>query len=158
MLKHQYNVVLGGVENLDLLVKHRLQMWVEIHPERFREIEASRNATRQWIENKLQEGKLVAFLARMDGGDMVGSGCLWLREEQPRPGVTRLEVPYLMSMYTEKEHRRFGVASRIVIAAIEWCKSHSYERIVLHASKDGKPVYEKLGFSVTDEMRLKFMQ
>ncbi len=149
------HVVEGGIEDVEVLVSHRLMMWEAIHPEMREQIEASSELTRQWLEEKLQGGKLVALLVKTSGGKVAGSGCIWLREEQPRPGWSRLEVPYLMSMYTGKEFRRQGVASIIVREAIEWCKRHGYQRIVLHASKEGRAIYEKIGFTVTDEMRLK---
>ncbi len=147
-------VVLGGLDDLEVLVSHRLMMWEAIHPELHQEIEASRSQTRRWILARMNEGKLIAFLVRSKG-KVAGSGCLWLRPEQPRPGLTKLEVPYLMSMYTEQAYRKQGVASRIVQEAIEWSKKHGYERVVLHASEEGRPIYEKFGFTPTREMRLR---
>ncbi len=141
---------------MEVLVSHRLLMWDAIHPERHEQNEASRSLTREWIREKLEAGKLIALLVRTEEGKTAGSGCLWLRPEQPRPGWKILEIPYLMSMWTEKEYRRQGVATRIVREAIDWCKKHNYERIVLHASMEGRPIYEKFGFTPTDEMRLRF--
>ena len=68
----------------------------------------------------------------------------------------RLVVPYLMSMYTVKGFRRKGVASLIVKGALKWCREHEYDGVVLHASKEGRSVYEGLGFEPSNEMRFKF--
>jgi GNAT superfamily N-acetyltransferase len=65
-----------------------------------------------------------------------------------------LEVPYLMSFYTEREFRRRGVARLIVETAIAWCRAHGYDRVNLDASEAGKALYETLGFKPGYGMRL----
>jgi hypothetical protein len=37
---------------------------------------------------------------------------------------------------------------------IAWCRQQGFTHIYLHASKDGRPLYEALGFEPTNEMRL----
>jgi GNAT superfamily N-acetyltransferase len=130
-------------------------MWLDIHPELEKEIRATEEGTRRWIRRQLSRKALIGLVVRSSGGEVAGSGCIWLREEQPRPTSMRLRVPYLMSMYTEKRFRRKGVARLIVRAALKWSREHGYDRVVLHASEQGRPVYEGLGFAQTNEMRLK---
>jgi GNAT superfamily N-acetyltransferase len=151
----EINISHATLGDLDLLVTHRLEMWLDIHPELEADVRKSEGATREWIRDKLSEGKLVGFVARTASGAVAGSGCVWIREEQPRPTNPRHETPYLMSMYTEKGYRRKGVAKMIVREAIEWGRERGYERIVLHASKEGRPLYESFGFEPASEMRLK---
>jgi hypothetical protein len=38
---------------------------------------------------------------------------------------------------------------------IDWCRGEGFAAVYLHASNDGKPLYEALGFEPTTEMRLK---
>ena len=38
---------------------------------------------------------------------------------------------------------------------IEWTRKESYAHLLLHASNDGRPLYESMGFAATNEMRLK---
>jgi GNAT superfamily N-acetyltransferase len=130
-------------------------MWHDIHPELDAEIKASMGMTRMWIEKRLSRGRIVGFVVRTKDGQVAGSCCLWIREEQPRPTSPRLEVPYLMSVYTERRFRRKGVAGQAVKSAIAWCREHGYESVILHASEEGKSLYEALGFKPTTEMRLK---
>lgn len=150
-----FNLFYAGPEDIELLVEQRLKMWREVHPELEMKIEESEGWTREWTEKKLKEAKLVGFLAKTKDGRLAGSGCIWLRDEQPRPTNPRMIVPYLMSMYTEPEFRRRGVAKLIVQSALKWCKERGYERVVLHASDAGRPLYESLGFEPTTEMRTK---
>jgi len=146
----------AGRGDIDLLAEHRKKMWLEIHPEYEKEVQATEKRTRRWIAARLSKGSLIGLVVRTANGDVAGSGCIWLREEQPRPTSMRLVVPYLMSMYTVKRFRRRGVASLIVKSALEWCRKKNYDRIVLHASKEGRSVYEGIGFEPSNEMRFRF--
>jgi hypothetical protein len=38
---------------------------------------------------------------------------------------------------------------------ITWCKNEGLANVTLHASDDGRHLYETLGFEPTNEMRLK---
>ena len=145
-------------EDVDLLAEHRKKMWLEIHPEYEKEVRATEKRTRRWIGDQISKGTLIGLLVSAVDGEVVGSGCIWLREEQPRPKSMRLVVPYLMSMYTEKKFRRQGVASLIVKGALKWCREKNYDRIVLHASEEGRSVYEGLGFERSNEMRFRFQK
>lgn len=149
-----FSVVVGEPCELNLLVDHRLSMWKEIFPEIAAEVEFSGEATRIWISAKLRQGTLISFVARSSEGTVAGSGCLLIKEDQPRPTSRTVYNPYLMSMFTEKGFRKQGVATMITREAIAWCRKHGYDRMTLHASSAGRHVYEKLGFEQTNEMRL----
>ena len=149
-----FRVIRARQGDLALLVEHRLRMWHDIHPEFGTRIEKSRPYTRRWINEKLSAGELIGFIARAPDGTVAGSGCVWLREEAPRPGDSLHVVPYLMSMYTEERFRRQGVARRVLEQALKWTKDHRHGRMVLHASDDGRRLYEAFGFGPTGEMRL----
>jgi GNAT superfamily N-acetyltransferase len=150
----EFEISLAKVEDSELLVRHRVGMWKEIRPELAEKTEELKDLTRNWIKTKLSDGKLIGFIAKTPTGMVAGSGCIWLREDAPRPFNSCLEAPYLMSMFTEESFRRMGVASRIIQRAINWSKENGYKTIGLHASDFGIPLYERFGFKMTTEMRL----
>jgi GNAT superfamily N-acetyltransferase len=151
----EFDLVYAGPDDVELLVEQRLKMWREVHPELGMKIDEAEGWTREWTRKRLTETKLIGFIIKAKDGKVAGSGCIWLRDEQPRPTNPRMIVPYLMSMYTEPEFRRKGVAKLIVQSALKWCRERGYERVVLHASDAGRPLYESLGFEPTTEMRTK---
>ncbi len=150
-----FKVSFATESDLDLLVRHRVSMWIAIRPELGVQAQEMSALTRDWIKKMLSEGRLIGFIAKTESEQVAGSGCIWLREQQPRFSDSLLQAPYLMSMYTEEAFRRKGVASLIVQNAIEWSRSHGYSTISLHASGAGIPLYERFGFKLTTEMRLK---
>ena len=150
----EFKIVLATSEDTELLVKHRVGMWKDIRPEFAEKAEELKDLTYSWIKTKLSEGKLIGFLAKTQTGKVAGSGCIWLREDAPRPFNPCLEAPYLMSMYTEEGFRRTGVAKMIVQRAIDWSRENGYRTMSLHASDAGISLYEHFGFKPTTEMRL----
>ena len=143
-----------GEDHAGILLNHRMEMLKELVTDWDTLGESFREETRMWIVEGLRNGKMKAFVATTPEGKIAGSGCLLIHEDQPRPGSTRIDNPYLLSMYTEKVYRNQGAATSIVAHCIEWAKSNGYDRVTLHASESGRPVYEKFGFKQTNEMRL----
>jgi len=147
------------LKDLSTLVRHRRGMWRELRSFPPRELDRHDVAYRRWVRTLMPAGEFVAFLVEDGGGAPVGSGGLWLMPSQPRPGVLgRGRVPYILSMFTEPAFRGRGVASRIVRAMLAWSRRQGYGRVVLHASRFGRPVYERLGFEPGSEMRLELIR
>ncbi len=150
----KFNIQYATLKDAELLVEHRLSMWRDIYPERITPAAGTEGRTLEWIREKLSSGKLIGLIAKTEEGKVAGSGCIWIREQPPLPFSQFLEVPYLMSLYTENAFRRRGAARLIVETAITWCKAHGYDRVNLDASEAGKSLYETLGFKPGYSMRL----
>ena len=73
----------------------------------------------------------------------------------PHPLDPRSRRPFVVNMYTEPEHRRRGLAQRLMEAMIAWSRREGYASLFLHASDAARPLYEARGFEPTNEMRLK---
>ena len=150
----KFSIQYATLKDTELLVKHRLSMWRDILPEPAMSVTGTEERTLKWIREKLSSGKLLGFIAKTLEGQVAGSGCIWIREQPPLPMSQFLEVPYLMSLYTEREFRRRGVARFIVKTVIDWCRAHGYDRVSLDASDAGKSLYETFGFKPGYGMRL----
>jgi GNAT superfamily N-acetyltransferase len=141
--------------DLPTLVRHRRRMWEDIGGRTRAELDRADPAYRRWVVRETRAHRFIGFLIEDGDGRVAGSGAIWLQPMQPRPGrLSRLRMPYIMSMYTEPDFRGRGVASRIVRAMVRWATRRGYRRTFLHASHAGRPVYEKLGFVNGSEMRL----
>jgi len=60
----------------------------------------------------------------------------------------------VLNVYVEPAWRRRGVADALMRAVLDGLAGRGIRRIVLHASDDGRRLYERLGFMPTNEMRL----
>lgn len=144
------------LRDMKILVAHRRGMWFDIRYKNKKLLDVADKAYRRWAKPRLKTGELVGFIVE-SGGQVAGSGCIWLQPVQPRPGRPGLKggiQPYLLSMYTEHPFRKKGVATKIVKEAVRWAKVRGFARMTLHASEMGRSVYQKLGFKQTWEMRL----
>lgn len=90
---------------------------------------------------------------------IAGAG-VQVRTMLPRPneaGTALLPGPegIVLNVYTDRAWRRRGVAELVMRSVLDWARARGLGRLVLHASPEGRPLYEKLGFVATNEMRLK---
>ena len=60
----------------------------------------------------------------------------------------------IVNVFTEPEWRRRGLAKLLMNTIIAWSREQNLDGLVLHASDDGRALYEQLGFISTTEMRL----
>ena len=110
-------------------------------------------ASRKYFTAALRNGEYHGWLVEHAGVVIAGGGAL-LRRLLPAP--SRLdpgEEAYVLNVYTEPDHRRRGVARRLTEHILDWCRARGVTRVALHASIDGRPLYEQLGFLPTNEMR-----
>ena len=143
----------ASLNDLGLLVRHRRGMWKDIALFSKADLDAADRAYRHWATRQMKANRFAGFIVDVDG-QPVASGCVWIMQVQPRPNWTGTEAAYLLSMYTDPAHRGRGQGARIVREAIRYAKARKVHLMLLHASPFGEPIYQRLGFERTKEMRL----
>ena len=76
---------------------------------------------------------------------------------RPRTGTDDLELgpeAIVLNVYVEPAWRRRGVAETLMRVVLDALAARGIRRIVLHASDEGRRLYERIGFVPTNEMRL----
>ena len=109
---------------------------------------------RRYLEQQLGDNIRAWVIESSD--QIIASGAIFFYDLLPRPGDWTGRAALLHSMYTAPEYRRHGLARRIVLTAIEFCRANGFHGLRLHASDAGRPVYASLGFVPTTEMWLSF--
>ncbi len=143
-------------DDIPALVDHRHRMFLDIGGRTEDQIAGHDARYRRWVRARLARREVFGYLAEGSDGRALASALLWFRPDHPRPGTTKDSTPYVFSVYTVPSARRKGLATRLVRRLVEEARRRGYPRIVLHASEMGLPVYEKLGFERTREMRIVF--
>ena len=142
------------VDDIPTLARQRCSMFVAtglIADDPTAELDA---AERRYLARAMPAGTFVAWLVEREGAIVAGGG-LQLRTLQPRPGFVRGEPEGLVvSMWSEPAHRRRGLGGLVMEALLAWCRARGIRRLTLHASAEGRPLYERFGFRPTNEMRL----
>ncbi|MGA8500597.1 MAG: GNAT family N-acetyltransferase [Candidatus Sulfotelmatobacter sp.] len=107
-----------------------------------------------YLSTSLDDGSFRACLASV-GNRVVAGGAIIISPWPAHPYDLECRRATILNVYTYPEYRRRGVARRLMQTMIDWCKREGFARVTLHASKDGRSVYEALGFEIGNEMVLK---
>ena len=154
-----YRIRRATVADADVIARHRIAMFRDMGcgglPDE-RDAEPLAAASRRYLSEALPSGLYNGWLAEDGGGAVVAGGGMIVQRGVPRPeNVHGGEEAYLLNVYVEPAHRRRGLARALMGAMLAWARERGLARVVLHASDDGRALYESLGFdTVTNEMRL----
>ena len=118
------------------------------------------SAAEREIAACLASGDYVSFVASPAGrpAEVVAGAGIQIRRLLPRPlangsGIRLGPEAIVLNVFTERAWRRRGIAARLMEHVIGWARSNGIAQLVLHASPDGRRLYERLGFEPTNEMR-----
>jgi GNAT superfamily N-acetyltransferase len=117
-------------------------------------------ATAPVLARMMGEGRYHAWVLTPEGrpDEVVAGAGVQLREQLPFPidegrGVRGGEQGLVLNVYTEPAWRRQGAGERLMRAVLAWSEARGLASLILHASDEGRPLYERLGFVGTNEMR-----
>jgi GNAT superfamily N-acetyltransferase len=141
-----YHLREATVADAAVLARQRRLMFEAMGSVAAEEAPALEAAARAWLERAMPENRFRGWVVEHDGVPVAGGG-LWLRDLMPRPRHTDGEAePRVMSMWTDPDHRRRGLARLVMDAILEWCRANGMKAVTLSASPDGRALYEQLGF------------
>jgi GNAT superfamily N-acetyltransferase len=154
-----FNIRDAAVDDAASIAKHRVSMFADMgavpsdeHAAQL--LEASVVALR----SALAEGSYKGWLAFDEDRQVVGGAGVHIKPQLPRIASGDLKiksgpVPLVVNVYTEKPWRHRGVARALMKSLLNWARENGFDRVLLHASDAGRPLYTALGFQPTNEMR-----
>jgi len=149
-----YVIRAARLSDAPIVAHHRVHMFLDMGELAASDLPDLEAASREQLERLIASGEYTGWVAESDGVVVAGVGVL-LHRLLPRAGDLGLRhEAYVLNVYTEPEHRRRGLSRRLMLALVDWCREQKLTRITLHASEFGRPVYEGLGLTPTNEMRL----
>jgi GNAT superfamily N-acetyltransferase len=140
--------------DLDILVEHRRAMFRDMGYGDEAALTAMATKFRDWLGERLLGGDYLAWLVVAPDGSIAAGTGLWLMDWPPHMIGQGARRGNLLNVYTDSSFRRRGLARELMTAAIGWCRENGIDTIILHASPSGRSIYEALGFTATNEMRL----
>ena len=163
MTADPFEIRLAIPADAPVLARHRVEMFRDmgrLADERV--ADQVRAATEPELHTWLSAGTYVGWLALPADrpGEIAGGAGLQLRALLPRPSDDGREVVagpegYVMNVFVERQWRRRGVARLLMQHVLAYVRDNGIARCTLHASADGRPLYEALGFTPTTELRLR---
>jgi GNAT superfamily N-acetyltransferase len=143
----------------DVIGYHRARMFQEMGQIPNHLYKTFERRSQERVRELLVSGEYVGWLASGPGaaGKIVAGAGVQLRKVLPHPagehGFAEGSKAVIINVYTEPEWRRKGIAELLLKRIIEWSREQKLDRLVLHASRQGRSLYERLGFVLTNEMR-----
>jgi ribosomal protein S18 acetylase RimI-like enzyme len=150
----EFTIRVGTLDDVEIVVAQRRGMFLDMGHADDDAMRRMCEAFHPWLERKMRAGEYLAWFA-VDGEGAIAAGLgLWLMDWPPHmlgPGPWRGNI---LNVYTRPESRRLGLARRLMDTALAWCLLAKVRAVILHSSEDGRRLYESLGFTPTNEMRI----
>jgi GNAT superfamily N-acetyltransferase len=157
MIKH--SIRQATVNDAAIIARHRVEMFRDMGQVPTDALAtALLEASTAALGVLLREGSYVGWLAIADPDRVIAGAGAHVHLQLPRIShdgiaVTTAPAPLVVNVYTEPDFRGMGIARALMNVLLEWATTQGCDRVVLHASDAGRPLYESLGFAPTNEMR-----
>jgi GNAT superfamily N-acetyltransferase len=135
----------AGPGDIDEVVRQRLTFLAHIRDDDVGADGGFISATRRFIEDEVAAGRMHSWLAE-DGGQCVGIVSMLLWSRPPRPHDRGTLDAYIINMYVVPEHRGNGIGRHLLDACLTAAEEFGIGRLFLHATDEGRPLYESAGF------------
>jgi ribosomal protein S18 acetylase RimI-like enzyme len=158
--KGAFTIREARADDIPTLAHHRAAMFRDMGQLPSDKEKSLEDAAEAYLRDALPRGDYLAWIA--EGSETsptaIGGAGVQLRPilPRPRPNEQDLELgpeAIVLNVYVEPGSRRRGVAEALMRTLLDSLAARGIRRIVLHASADGRRLYERLGFVQTNEMR-----
>jgi GNAT superfamily N-acetyltransferase len=139
-----------------IILHHRRSMFRDMAEGTVEELDRMVEVATPWLTRALADGSYHHWLALDATGRVAGGGGVLLCPWPANPKDPCTERAVILNVYTEPDFRKRGIAQQIMLTILAWAKDRGLRSVNLHASDEGRRLYEKLGFKATNEMRLQF--
>ncbi len=147
-----YTIRLAKPEEAPILGEMRRRMFLDLgKPDN----EIIRNVIQvfvPWVADAIRGGRYIPWVICAAGGEIVSNAGLLLVEWPPNTRDLNLVRGYVMNVWTHPDHRRRGLARRLMEVILAEARRRQIKVTALHASDDGRALYEQLGYRQSREM------
>ena len=138
-----------------IILHHRRSMFRDMGEGTVAELDRMVEVAGPWLRKALDDGSYRHWLALDASGRVAAGGGVLLCPWPANPKDPCTERAVILNIFTEPEFRKRGIARQVMLTILDWIRGRGLRSVNLHASKEGRALYEKLGFELTNEMRLK---
>src|SRR5690349_10807257 len=146
------------LEDAKTIAEHRRSMFRDMGYHNEAALNSMMEKFLPWVKAKILSGDYLAWLAVTSADAVVSGAGLWLMDWPAHMVGSSARRGNILNVYTEPEYRRRGLARWLLEAAIHCCKASEIDFVILHASPEGRGLYESLGFEAGNEMRMKVVR
>ena len=105
-----------------------------------------------WVADAIRREIYIGWIVDTSAGTPVANAGLLLIDWPPNSRDLNPVRGYVMNVWTHPEHRRKGIARHLMEVVMTEANRRSIRVLALHASDEGKILYDQLGFRDNREM------
>ena len=150
----EFHIRRATAKDADIISWHRARMFQDMGDVSGNAFEILRTRARTRLAQWIDRGNYVGWLAApIDKPELVVAGAgLQLQPILPRPvNVSTIgegRQGTIVNVFTEPQWRRRSIGGLLIREIIIWSRNEHLDRLILHASDEGRSIYEKLGFGI----------
>lgn len=146
---------LATLADIPTILHHRRSMYQDMGTVDARALDIMESTSEKYFRSAIATGAYRGFLAETNEGKVVAGGGIVISHWPGHPGELHPRRAMILNMYTEKDHRRRGIARQLMLNMMDWLRKEEFPKVALHASDEGRPLYHSLGFRVSNELEVK---
>ena len=141
-------------DDIPEILRQRRAMYLDMDYEDSPALAEMLSTCEPYLRQALANQSFRGWLALLDA-KIIGGGAVVISPWPSHPYDLECRRATILNVYVYKNFRRQGIARQLMQTMIAWCQMENFASVFLHASKDGRPLYDSLGFESTNEMKLK---
>ena len=148
----------ASARDIPEILRQRRRMYEDMHHNDPMSLDKMVSLSSGYLSTAMTNGSFRAWLATelaIEKDRVVAGGAVIISPWPAHPYDTECRRATLLNVYTDPEYRRRGIARKLMRTMIAWCQREGFARVTLHASDDGRHLYESLGFEASNEMSLR---
>jgi GNAT superfamily N-acetyltransferase len=144
-----------AAQDLKLICEHRERMFAESGRTR-ESLRPMTAAFERWLVPRLADGSYFGWMLEEAGAVIAGLGMMVI-DWPPHPShPADHRRAYILNVFVEPAHRRKGLARRLMNLAEERGRELGVCYAILHSTRQGRALYEGLGWGPTSEMAIRW--
>jgi len=143
------------LSDIATILRHRRSMYEDMGKRDEHALIMMAEASEPYFREALSDGTYRGFLAENVEGRVIAGGGIVISPWPAHPSELHARRAMILNMYTEKDYRRRGIAKSLMLTMLEYLRKEGFPKVSLHASDEGRLLYESLGFQISNEMTLK---
>lgn len=153
----KYRIRLGTEEDIMDIVKLRRLMFEDMGVTSVDDLGMADEACHAYLEQKIPLGEFISWVVEGEEKEIVGTAGLVVDQHPPGPNNLTGQIAYVMNLVITENHRRRGLARQLMSIVEEYAQTNGINVVSLHASEKGRPLYEKMGYVSSNEMKKKLI-
>jgi len=154
MREPNFTIRPATLDDIPEIIRQRRRMYEDMHYTDTSALDTMSKLTADYLRSAIPDGSFQAWLA-CDDHRLIAGGAVLITRWPAHAYDLECRRATILNVYTDPGYRRRGIARQLMQTMIAWCKQQGFARITLHASDNGRHLYESLGFEPSNEMRLK---